>query len=188
MITAEDSDYLQQQWRSVQDNRPRVLGINWTSNLSSRLVNVARFGYVLMNRGSLQIDSNLPPTSYGINTGVTIVGGFPIIRVRGFNQLGGSPGWPYRFGPDSVYQFVDSVSYLRGNHALKFGGDIRRNYADPVQRGAAKGGINFNGATGFSWLYDTRRSSGWNPSFANDSVRQPGTTPAPVDVCRLGSG
>lgn len=144
-ITAEDVVYLQQQWRSVQDNRPRVLGVNWTSNLNSRVVNVARFGYILMNRGSLQIDSNLPPTTYGINTGVTIVGGFPIIRVAGFNQLGGSPGWPYRFGPDSVYQFVDYVSYLRGNHAFKFGGDIRRNYADPAQRGSAKGAINFRG-------------------------------------------
>ena len=30
VITAEDVVYLQQQWRSVQDNRPKVLGINWT--------------------------------------------------------------------------------------------------------------------------------------------------------------
>jgi len=149
VITAEDVVYLQQQWRSVQDNRPKVLGINWTFTPNSRWANVARFGYVLMNRESLQIDSNLPATTYGINTGVTSVGSFPIVRVKGFNQLGGSPGWPYRFGPDSVHQLVDYVSYLRGNHAIKFGGDFRFNYADPSQRGAAKGAINFFGGSAF---------------------------------------
>lgn len=150
VITAEDAIYLQQQWRSVQDNRPRVLGINWTYGVNSRWVNVARFGYVLMNRGSLQIDSGVPQTTYGIYTGVTAVGGMPIIRVGGFNQLGGSPGWPYRFGPDTVYQFVDYASYLAGKHALKFGGDFRRNYANPSQQGAAKGAINFFGGQAFS--------------------------------------
>jgi len=143
LITAEDVVYLRQQWRSVQDNRPRVLGINWTYTPNSRWANVVRVGYVLMNRESDQIDSNLPATTYGINTGVTTVGSLPIIRVKGFNQLGGSPGWPYRFGPDSVHQLVDYVSYLRGNHAIKFGGDFRHNYADPSQRGSAKGSINF---------------------------------------------
>ncbi len=152
VITAEDVVYLQQQWRSVQDNRPKVVGINWTFTPNSRWANVARFGYVLMNRESLQIDSNLPATTYGINTGVTSVGSLPIIRVGGFNQLGGSPGWPYRFGPDSVHQLVDYVSYLRGNHAIKFGGDFRHNYAAPSQRGAAKGAINFFGVKAFPSL------------------------------------
>jgi Carboxypeptidase regulatory-like domain len=149
VITAEDVVYLQQQWRSVQDNRPRVTGINWTWVPNSRWVNTARFGYVLMNRESLQVDSSLPATTYGINTGVTTVGSLPIIRVGGFNQLGGSPGWPYRFGPDSVFQFVDYVSFVAGNHAFKFGGDFRRNYANPSQRGAAKGAINFFGGQAF---------------------------------------
>ncbi len=37
-----------------------------------------------------------------------------------------------------------------GNHAIKFGGDFRFNYADPSQRGAAKGAINFNGGKAFT--------------------------------------
>lgn len=152
VITAEDIVYLQPQWRSVQDNRPRVLGINWTSNLNSRWVNVARFGYILMNRESQQVDSNLPPSTYGIFTGVTTVGSSPIIHVGAFSPLGGHPGWPYRFGPDTVYQGVDYVSYLRGNHAFKFGGDFRRNLADPAQRGAAKGLIFFRNSGSFSAL------------------------------------
>jgi hypothetical protein len=148
LITAEDVVYLQQQWRSVQENRPRVAGINWTWTPNSQWANAARFGFVRMNRMSQQVDSNLPPSTYGIFTGVTTTGSLPIIRVQGFNALGGSPGWPYKFGPDTVFQFIDYASYLHGNHAFKFGADFRRNLADPSQFGAAKGAINFRGGPG----------------------------------------
>jgi len=145
LITAEDVTYLQPQWRSVQVNKPRVAGASWTWTPNSRWVNSARFGFVRMNRMTSQVDSNVPPSTYGIFTGVTATGSLPIIRVSPFTPLGGSPGWPYTFGPDTVYQFVDYVSYLHGNHAFKFGGDIRHNEADPSQIGAAKGAINFRG-------------------------------------------
>jgi hypothetical protein len=148
LITAEDVVYLQPQWRSVQENRPRVAGINWTWTPNSQWVNAARFGFVRMNRMSQQVDSSVPASTYGIFTGVTTTGSLPIIRVQGFNALGGSPGWPYKFGPDTVFQFVDYASYLHGNHAFKFGGDFRRNLADPSQFGAAKGAINFRGGPG----------------------------------------
>ena len=147
LITAEDVTYLQPQWLSVQQNRPRVAGASWTWNPNSQWVNSARFGFVRMNRMSQQVDSNVAPSNYGIFTGVTETGSLPIIRLSGFTALGGSPGWPYRFGPDTVYQFVDYVSYVHGNHAFKFGGDFRHNLADPSQFGAAKGAINFRGGS-----------------------------------------
>lgn len=148
LITAEDVVYLEPQWLSVQNNRPRVAGASWTWTPNSQWVNSARFGFVRMNRESQQVDSNVPPSTYGIFTAVTETGSLPIIRVQGFTALGGSPGWPYKFGPDTVFQFVDYVSYVRGNHAFKFGGDFRRNFADPSQFGAAKGAINFRGGGG----------------------------------------
>ena len=144
-ITAEDVVYLQPQWLSLQFNKPLVLGASWTYVPNSQWVNSARFGFVRMNRMSQQVDSSVPASNYGIYTGVTETGSLPIIRLTGFTALGGSPGWPYRFGPDTVYQFVDYVSYLHGNHAFKFGGDFRRNLANPSQFGAAKGAINFRG-------------------------------------------
>jgi Carboxypeptidase regulatory-like domain/TonB dependent receptor len=147
LITAEDVVYLQPQWLSVQNNSPRVIGADWTWVPNSQWVNSARFGFVRMNRMSQQVDSSVPASNYGIYTGVTETGSLPIIRLSGFTALGGSPGWPYRFGPDTVYQFVDYVSYVHGSHAFKFGGDFRRNLADPSQFGAAKGAINFRGGS-----------------------------------------
>lgn len=144
-ITAEDVVYLQPEWLSVQYNNPIVVGATWTYTPSSQWVNAARFGYVRMNRMSQQVDSNVNPSNYGINTGVTVTGSMPAVRIARFTALGGSPGWPYKFGPDTVFQAIDYVSYVRGSHAFKFGVDFRRNLADPSQYGAAKGAINFRG-------------------------------------------
>jgi carboxypeptidase family protein/TonB-dependent receptor-like protein len=144
-ITAEDVVYLEPQWLSVQYNKPIVVGATWTYTPNSQWVNAARFGFVRMNRMSQQVDSNVPPSNYGIFTGVTETGSLPIIRLSRFTALGGSPGWPYKFGPDTVFQAVDYASYVRGNHTFKFGADFRRNLADPSQFGAAKGAINFRG-------------------------------------------
>jgi len=167
LITAEDVVYLQPQWLSVQENRPRVAGIDWTWTPNSQWVNAARFGFVRMNRMSQQVDSRVPPSTYGIFTGVTTTGSLPIIRVGPFTPLGGAPGWPYRFGPDTVFQFVDYVSYLHGNHAFKFGGDFRRNLADPSQFGAAKGAINFKGGNrAFAGSTPLEDFLAGDPSFA----------------------
>ncbi len=145
LITAEDVVYLEPQWLSVQYNKPLVAGATWTYTPNSRWVNAARFGFIRMNRMSQQVDSNVDASTYGINTGVKVTGSLPAIRIARFTPLGGSPGWPYKFGPDTVVQAIDYVSYVTGNHAFKFGADFRRNLADPSQYGAAKGAINFRG-------------------------------------------
>ncbi len=166
VVQAEDVTYLQPQWLSVQTNRPYVGGINWTFTPNSKWVNSAKVGYILMNRGTKQVDANVPASSYGIYTGVASVGSLPIIQVKGYTNLGGGPGWPTRFGPDSVIQFVDYVSYLRGNHLIKFGGDLRRNYADPAGQGAAKGSIRFNGGGAFAGSSALEDFLAGDPEFA----------------------
>jgi hypothetical protein len=147
--TAEDSIYLQPQWLSVQQDKPIIGGVTWTYIPNSRWVNQARFGVMWMNRYTLNLDSNVPASTYGIYTGVTSPGSLPQIIVAGFTALGGSPGWPIFQGPDLVYQGTDYVSYLHGNHNFKFGGELRRNIVDLSQTGPAKGQIRFQGGQAF---------------------------------------
>jgi len=147
-ITAEDVTYLQPQWLSHQINQPRVFGADWAFTPNSSWVNDARFGYIYMNRNNKTVDQTVPASAYGIYTGVTSPGSLPQIHVKGFTNLGGSPGWPSLQGPAVVYQFVDYVSYLHGNHAIKFGGEIRHNGVDVGAYGGSKGIIRFNGAPG----------------------------------------
>jgi hypothetical protein len=156
VITAEDVIYLQPQWLSHQINTPKVFGIDETWVPNSRWVNDARFGYVNMDRNNKTLDQTVPASTYGIYTGVTnpVVGSLPQIHIKGFTNLGGSPGWPSLQGPAVVYQFVDYVSYLRGNHAIKFGGEIRHNGVDVGAYGGSKGTIKFNGGTEATPLED----------------------------------
>ena len=155
-ITAEDVIYLQPQWLSHQINTPKVFGVDETWVPNSRWVNDARFGYINMDRNNKTLDQTVPASTYGIYTGVTnpAVGSLPQIHIKGFTNLGGSPGWPSLQGPAVVYQFVNYVSYLRGNHAIKFGGEIRHNGVDVGAYGGSKGIIKFNGGTEATPLED----------------------------------
>jgi len=53
------------------------------------------------------------------------------------------PG-PRPFGPDSVLQLLDHVSYLHGKHAFKFGGEILVNQSTSNVTAQAKGPVQFH--------------------------------------------
>jgi len=52
---------------------------------------------------------------------------------------------PKSFGPGNDYDVVDHVSYLRGKHAFKFGGEILTYTAYDAQYNAGRGIFNFKG-------------------------------------------
>src|SRR5579863_301681 len=150
--TAQDQAFLQPQWLSTQSQKPITGGGNWTWIPNSQWVNEARFGYLYDNKANLAVDHNVPATAYGLNTGVTdpLRFGMPQINVAPFNSLGGGVNWPKFQGPDAVYQGSDYVSYLRGKHALKFGGELRYNSVHESSYRGSKGQIFFNGGVAFS--------------------------------------
>ena len=125
----------------------------WTWTPSSNWVNELRGGYNRFYQPYLSVDHNVNPTAYGINTGVTDPRffGFPLIQIGPFPyaqfHLGGN--WPKIEGPDSNYQFLDHVSYLRGKHAFKFGGEFIYNTAMPFVTQNGKGRIKFKDLPSF---------------------------------------
>ncbi len=174
-ITAEDVTYLQPQWLSHQINQPKVFGADWAWVPGSNWVNDARFGYIYMNRNNKTIDQTVPASAYGIFTGVTnpLTGSLPQIHVNGFNNLGGSPGWPSIQGPATVFQFVDYVSYLHGNHAIKFGGEIRHNGVDVGAFGGSKGAIKFFGGNALAASTPLEDFLAGTPATANVQLGNP---------------
>ena len=54
------------------------------------------------------------------------LGTFPNLNINEFNgiQLGPDPNAP-QFGIQNLYQFVDNVSWVKGKHTFKFGGEFR---------------------------------------------------------------
>ena len=124
--TAEDTPGItQSQFRSLGTLRAEFVTTSWTWTPNSTWVNDLRFGWDHHHRAVSTFDHLSTAASYGINTGITnpILGGFPTINVGGFSQLGGDGNLPKGLGPSSVYDLVDHVSFLRGKHAFKFGGE-----------------------------------------------------------------
>jgi hypothetical protein len=145
----QDSTVLQPFWRSQSQLRAQVFGVNWAWTPRGNLVNEARFGFNNFWQKIQALDHGANPlTTYGLNTGVTtpLNFGLPEIDIGGFTQLGSNSGWPLFTTPNRTFQFADNVSYTRGAHTFKIGGEIRRGSTDNVRNRSGKGLIKFDGS------------------------------------------
>ncbi len=146
--TVEDFPELQAHWRSKIHTRAQVVGGNWIWTPNARWVNEARIGYNRLYQPTLPGDLNTPASAYGLDTGVSgpFTGGLPRIGFAGAFVPGlGAFKWPKFQGPDSITQFIDHVSYTKGSHAIKFGGELHRNDVSGGAFGNARGSITFLG-------------------------------------------
>jgi hypothetical protein len=99
--------------------------LNYTRIINPNVVNEARFGF---NRINITFAPNVTdnPQSYGINNGITEPVVLPQITVQGVGlNFGGPNGFP-QGRTDTTFVLSDTLSYARGRHALKFGGEYRR--------------------------------------------------------------
>jgi len=147
----EAHNVLQPYWLDMALTRAQVLGASWNWTPTGFVVNQLRFGF---NRFSQQIytgDHTKPATDFGINTGVTnpLDYGFPEIVISGFNRLGPSTNWPLLTTPDLTYQITDNLTWTRGHHFLKFGGEFRTGSTDNTRDKYGKGYISFNSLDDF---------------------------------------
>jgi hypothetical protein len=107
----------------------QIFTLNETRTFSSNVVNEARLGF---NRifFTLKPNAQLNPANFGIVNGVNQPIGLPQINVIGFNlNFGGPNGAPQGRG-DMTGVLSDTLSYLRGRHSFKFGGEFRRFYSN----------------------------------------------------------
>jgi hypothetical protein len=102
----------------------QVLTVNETHVFGSNLVNEARLG---ANRILITFNTNTPvdPASIGINLGPSAPVGLPVITISDIGLVFGSErAFPQGRG-DATFVLGDSVSWVRGNHSLKFGTEFR---------------------------------------------------------------
>jgi len=145
-----DNKQLLPQWQANVPSKVQMFNGAWTWTPNSTWVNDARAGYSYLFAKTLSGDTNMIPsdpwpTGYGLNTGVTnpLYGGLPEIDIGGLNMYLGAgrrTGWR---GPEGNFSFVDSVSYLRGKHAFKFGFDFVDVVYDNNAYNRANGRIQF---------------------------------------------
>jgi carboxypeptidase family protein len=111
----------------TRESRRQIFTLNETHTFTPSLVNEARFGF---NRIRITFTPNtqLNPADFNINEGVTAPIGLPQISITGFNfNIGGPAGFP-QGRSDTTAVLSDTLSYLRGAHSFRFGGEFRRFY------------------------------------------------------------
>jgi len=131
----------------------------WTRIFSPTVVNELRFSWSQATSDAIQQPyGQAPPpgaTIPGSITDPTVAGGLPGITIDGFfggPGLGriGSPDFLPKFQHTNQLEFINTLSWLRGNHALKFGFDIiapmKNAYLDvPAMRGSMRFRNSFTG-------------------------------------------
>lgn len=136
-IVGMDSNELLAQFRTNVHSRAQDVSGHWAWTPSSTWANEFRGGFTHYVLTILPDDIAFP---YKITTGIStpVLQGIPNIKMPGsFTELGAFHNFPKIVGPDKVYDFIDQVSYLRGKHAFKWGGELRR---DLVHQGTYRGG------------------------------------------------
>src|SRR4051794_28033195 len=131
----------------------------WTRVLSARMVNEARFSWSRSRSDAVHQAYGLtpPPAAQipGMITDPIVAGGFPGISITGYfggSGLGrlGSPDFLPKFQHTDQFEFIDSLSWLKGDHAIKVGADIiapmQNQFMDvPATRGSLRFRGTFSG-------------------------------------------
>ena len=124
----------------------------WTKVVSSSMVNEFRFSWSQATSDAVQQSFGLTaPAGTAIPGSVTnpiVAGGLPGITIDtyfGGSGLGriGSPDFLPKFQHTNQFEFIDTVSWLRGNHAVKAGidlmGPMNNEFMDvPATRGSLR--------------------------------------------------
>jgi hypothetical protein len=152
------------QFLTNQYARSQVGSGAWTWTPNSSWVNEARVGYSHYYQVFVSQDHTQDPANYAFTgNGSATLGtyhiytgqanpayfGLPRIRLKSFSRFELGASWPKTVGPDSVTQIADHVSYLRGKHAFKFGGEILLDKSTNNVTANTKGPVQFSSLENF---------------------------------------
>ncbi|MBI4875810.1 MAG: TonB-dependent receptor [Acidobacteria bacterium] len=145
--------------RAIDSNPARSVAFSYIRVLRPTLLNEFRYGFIrqLVDKRELTDEPFAELLAkYGIQ-GVPTAGrlfGLPHITLSGrvaYQDLG-EPGSMPNFKIHQVHQFLDNVSWNRGNHNFKFGTDLRWNRSDIFGGATSHGNFTFDGQfTGISF-------------------------------------
>jgi Carboxypeptidase regulatory-like domain len=111
-------------------------------------INEARVGINRVRTDWDATDVNLDTANQvgipGINSFCGYCGGLPTITITGVSSVGHTAFAPTR-RHDTVWQFIDNVTLIRGKHNLKIGAEVDKIDADLFQTANPVGEFDFNG-------------------------------------------
>ena len=129
-------------------NQNAVAG--WDRTITHAIVNEVRVGFnrfnVVDTANSFGIDeNNVLGIPNGNIPGLPYTSGIAQFNVAGFTSTG-DPGWTDAKRIANIFDYTDTLTWIRGKHTLKFGGDIQRIQSTLTNsQDDPRGIFNFNG-------------------------------------------
>ena len=139
-------------FRRDEENSYRSLALSEAHLFTPHLVNEFRIGYNRINSHRLQLnfDKNVSgDPAFGINyPGVPFVpntdnGGLPNITFSDGTVAVGSSTFLPSVEKQNSYVFTENLTWIKGRHSLKFGGEIRREQFTIFQPAESRGTLSF---------------------------------------------
>jgi hypothetical protein len=125
----------------------QTAALNYTQNVAPSLLSETTYGYARLftNRQSHSFGTDINQT-LGLPLDLAAISdnrGFPAITIAGYGAIGES--FNARFSLES-HTFQENVTYLKGKHSIKFGGQVRINRTNFFQGQFPAGTFAFNQA------------------------------------------
>jgi hypothetical protein len=166
-ITEKDNAYLVYEWQDSGGRSPLAnVGIpgygtigssgtqhavaNWTHVFSPRWIGELRAGYSRLKVLNLHEDYQADVVNRLGILGLTDVGrtpfnnGAPRVTLTGYSAIGGGTSSPQGRG-ENTYQYVGNMTFIRGPHTLKMGGDYFRFLYNSFNTSTGRGAFSFDG-------------------------------------------
>ncbi|HYM13045.1 MAG TPA: carboxypeptidase regulatory-like domain-containing protein [Bryobacterales bacterium] len=120
-------------------------GVSYTRLISPTMINEVRFGFLQINYFRTPQNNTFDPSPLipGLIPPVTGLGGLPTVSITGFAGFFDQPG---SGDLQRDYEIYDNLSWVRGAHSIKVGGEYQRVSAFNFQNPApARGSFAFDG-------------------------------------------
>ena len=138
-----------QQGTKLQTDPKQVLVSN-IRTLNPTTVNEFRFGYVRWINKNQNFNANVRNVVGelggipGIAEPFPEIWGIPQVSVSGFSSFGDHGFLPFN-DENNYFQFMDSLSLIRGKHSIRLGAEIRRDKFDELGNSFPRGAFSFTG-------------------------------------------
>ncbi len=128
----------------VETNVKQAMVSN-TRTLSPSVVNEFRFGATKFYNNlaqELQYKRNVhKEVGLGLFDPPPVSWGLPSMSISGFSGFGDNPSLPFT-GNNYVFQFIDNVSWIKGNHSMRMGAEVRNDHYNMIGTQEIRGSLN----------------------------------------------
>lgn len=130
-------------------NLARAAGISDVHTFSSTKINEFKVGYMryvveaVPFFGGQDLSGQMGIPGIYLASDPVATGGLPSIQISGLSYLGNQDWYPENLRENN-YQYIDSFTYIRGDHTIKAGIDVRRRLNSFNQTQNARGDFSFD--------------------------------------------